>query len=72
MATTSRRHDADRELLGQGLANLVSPLMGGVPATAAIARTAASIRAGATSRLAGFTHAVTVLVVTLAFGGLGG
>jgi SulP family sulfate permease len=72
MAATSRRHDADRELLGQGLANLVSPLMGGVPATAAIARTAAGIRAGATSRLTGITHAVTVLVVTLAFGGLGG
>lgn len=72
MAATSERHDADRELLGQGLANLVSPIMGGVPATAAIARTAAGIRAGGTSRLTGIAHAATVLLVTLVFGGLGG
>lgn len=71
MAPTFARHDPDRELLGQGLANLVSPVMGGLPATAAIARTATGIRNGATSRLTGITHAVTVLTVTLLASGLG-
>lgn len=52
------RHDPDRELVGQGLANLVAPLFGGVPATGAIARTAVNVRAGATSRLAALSHAV--------------
>lgn len=65
MSASSPRHDSDRELIGQGLANLVSPVMGGVPATAAIARTAAGIRNGATSRLSGVVHAATVLVFTL-------
>ncbi len=50
--TVDEHHDPDRELLGQGLANMVVPLFGGVPATAAIARTAVNVRAGATSRLA--------------------
>ncbi|HET7736947.1 MAG TPA: SulP family inorganic anion transporter, partial [Tepidiformaceae bacterium] len=59
MAPTSERHDPDRELRGQGLANLVSPVMGGIPATAAIARTAAGIRSGGDSRLTGVFHAVT-------------
>nr|WP_297806189.1 solute carrier family 23 protein [Tepidiforma sp.] len=72
MAGQRIRHDPDRELRGQGIANLVSPLFGGIPATAAIARTAASIRAGATSRLAGVFHSVTVLIVTLALGPLAG
>lgn len=72
MAGQRIRHDPDRELRGQGIANLVSPLFGGIPATAAIARTAASIRAGATSRLAGVFHSVTVLVLTLALGPLAG
>lgn len=72
MAPTSTRHDPDRELRGQGIANLVSPLMGGTPATAAIARTAAGIRNGGTSRLTGVFHAITVLSATLLFGGLAG
>jgi SulP family sulfate permease len=72
MAPTPERHDPDRELFGQGLANLVSPLMGGIPATAAIARTAAGIRSGAQSRLAGVFHALTVLAATIALGGLAG
>ncbi|MCW2857885.1 MAG: ychM 2 [Marmoricola sp.] len=59
------RHDADRELFGQGLANLVVPLFGGIPATAAIARTAVNVRAGAASRLAAVTHALLLLVVVL-------
>jgi MFS superfamily sulfate permease-like transporter len=59
------RHDPDRELVGQGLANLGSPLFGGIPATAAIARTAVNVRSGATSRLAALTHAVLLLAVVL-------
>jgi MFS superfamily sulfate permease-like transporter len=59
------RHDPDRELLGQGLANLVVPLFGGVPATAAIARTAVNVRSGARSRLAALTHAAVLLVTVL-------
>lgn len=63
--TVGERHDPDRELFGQGLANLVVPVFGGVPATAAIARTAVNVRAGARSRLAAVTHAVVLLVVVL-------
>ena len=47
--TVGQRHDPDRELFGQGIANLVAPLFGGVPATGAIARTAVNARAGAIS-----------------------
>jgi MFS superfamily sulfate permease-like transporter len=63
--SVGRHHDPDRELLGQGLANVVSPIFGGVPATAAIARTAVNVRSGATSRLAALTHAVLLLGVVL-------
>ena len=59
------RHDSDRELFGQGVANLIVPLFGGVPATAAIARTAVNVRSGARSRLAAITHAVALLLVML-------
>ncbi|MDV3207619.1 MAG: sodium-independent anion transporter, partial [Rhodococcus ruber] len=52
------RHDPDRELFGQGLANIAAPLFGGVPATGAIARTAVNVRSGARSRLSALTHAV--------------
>jgi sulfate permease, SulP family len=62
------RHDPDRELFGQGLANLVSPLFGGLPATGAIARTAVNVRSGARTRVAALTHAV-VLVLVVFFGG---
>jgi SulP family sulfate permease len=62
------RHDPDRELFGQGLANLVSPLFGGMPATGAIARTAVNVRAGARTRVAALTHSV-VLVLVVFFGG---
>ena len=64
--TVSERHDPDRELFGQGVANLVVPLFGGIPATAAIARTAVNVRAGAVSRLAAVTHAVVLLAVVFA------
>ena len=63
--SVGQRHDSDRELAGQGLANLVAPLFGGIPATAAIARTAVNVRSGATSRLAALTHAVLLLVIVL-------
>ena len=59
------RHDSDRELLGQGLANLAVPLVGGIPATAAIARTAVNVRSGASSRLAAVVHALVLLTVVL-------
>lgn len=68
MASAEVRYDPDRELFGQGVANIVSPLFGGMPATAAIARTATGIRNGATSRLTGIVHALTVLAATLLLG----
>ena len=64
--TVSNHHDPDRELFGQGIANLASPLFGGMPATAAIARTAVNVRTGARSRLAAVIHSVVLLVVVLA------
>ncbi|MEU8233379.1 SulP family inorganic anion transporter [Actinoplanes sp. NPDC048967] len=64
--TVNERHDPDRELFGQGLANLVSPVFGGIPATAAIARTAVNVRAGARSKLASLTHAAALAVIVLA------
>ena len=66
------RMDPDRELLGQGLANLASPLFGGMPATGAIARTAVNVRAGARTRAASAVHAVTLLLVVLVAGSLVG
>lgn len=60
------RHDPNRELFGQGLANLVAPLFGGMPASAAISRTAVNVRAGATSRLSALTHAVGLGVLAIA------
>jgi SulP family sulfate permease len=62
------RHDSDRELFGQGVANLVSPLFGGIPATAAIARTAVNVRSGASSRLAALTHSFVLLLVVVLLG----
>lgn len=63
---TDTRHDSNQELIGQGLANLVCPLAGGIAATGAIARTAASIRNGARSPVAGLIHTGFLLVVALA------
>jgi SulP family sulfate permease len=67
--SVGHRHDSNRELFGQGLANLVSPVFGGIPATAAIARTAVNVRAGASSRLAAITHSLVLLAVVLAASG---
>lgn len=64
--SVNERHDPDRELFGQGLANVVVPVFGGVAATAALARTAVNVRAGARSRLAAITHSVALMVVIFA------
>ena len=59
------QHQPNRELFGQGLANLAVPFFGGVPATAALARTAVNVRAGANSRLASVSHALFLLIFVL-------
>jgi SulP family sulfate permease len=59
------RHNPNVELVAQGVANVVSPMFGGLPATGAIARTAANIRSGAQSPVAGMIHALTLLVILL-------
>lgn len=64
--SVNEHHDPDRELFGQGLANLMVPMFGGVPATAAIARTAVNVRAGARSRLAAVVHSVVLLAAVFA------
>ena len=58
-------HNPNVELIGQGVANIVSPMFGGLPATGAIARTATNIRAGAESPVAGMIHALTLLCILL-------
>jgi len=59
------RHNPNVELIGQGVANIFSPMFGGLPATGAIARTATNIRSGAQSPVAGIIHAITLLCVLL-------
>ncbi len=59
------RHNPNVELIGQGVANIFSPMFGGLPATGAIARTATNIRAGAQSPVAGIIHALTLLCILL-------
>jgi sulfate permease, SulP family len=60
------RHNSNVELMAQGVANIASPLFGGIPATGAIARTATNIRSGALTPVAGMVHALTLLMVLLA------
>lgn len=62
---TGTRHNSNRELIGQGIANMVTPLFGGIPATGAIARTATNIKNGAVSPMSGIIHGLTVLLVLL-------
>lgn len=62
------RHRPNAELLAQGVANIASPLFGGIPATGAIARTATNIKNGGRTPVAGIIHSVTVLLITLFFG----
>jgi sulfate permease, SulP family len=59
------RHNPNVELVGQGIANVFSPLFGGIPATGAIARTATNVRSGAKTPVAGMVHALTLLCVLL-------
>ena len=63
---SGKRHSANSELLGQGLGNIVAPFFGGITATAAIARSAANLRAGATSPVAAMIHALVVLLALVA------
>jgi SulP family sulfate permease len=60
------RHDSNQELMAQGIANIFSPLFGGIAATGAIARTATSIKSGARTPIAGIIHALTLLAIILA------
>jgi Sulfate permease and related transporters (MFS superfamily) len=66
------RHDSNQELIGQGIANVVTPFFGGFAATGAIARTATNYRNGATSPLAGVVHSVTLLLILLLLAPLAG
>jgi SulP family sulfate permease len=59
------KHNPNQELMGQGIANILSPLMGGLPATGAIARTATNIRSGAKTPISGIVHALTLLAILL-------
>jgi SulP family sulfate permease len=61
------RHDANTELIAQGFANIVCPLFCGLPATGAIARTSANVRTGGRTPVAGVVHAITLLLIVLAF-----
>ncbi|MCM3690515.1 SulP family inorganic anion transporter [Neobacillus niacini] len=64
---TNSKHNSNKELIGQGIANMVTPLFGGIPATGAIARTATNIKNGAVSPLSGIIHGIVVLLVLLFF-----
>jgi SulP family sulfate permease len=59
------RHDPNQELMAQGLANLVVPFFGGMPATGTIARTVTNVRAGASSPVSGLVHALTLVLIVL-------
>ncbi len=66
---SGKRHSANSELLAQGLANVITPFFGGITATAAIARSATNLKAGARSPIAGVVHALVVLLGLLLFAG---
>ena len=72
MHGANEKHDSNRELFGQGLANIVVPFFGGVPATAALARTAVNVRSHAQSKLAAFSHSVILALVVILFAPLVG
>jgi SulP family sulfate permease len=67
---TGYRHDSNMELVAQGIANLLTPLFGGIPATGAIARTATNIKNGGRSPIAGIIHALTLLAIIVFLGKL--
>lgn len=62
------KHDSNNELIGQGIANIISPLFGGLPATGAIARTATNIKNGGRTPIAGIIHAIVLLLIMIFFG----
>lgn len=62
------RHRSNMELIAQGVANIVTPFFGGIPATGAIARTATNVKNGGRTPVAGMIHALTLLLITMAFG----
>ncbi|KRE32675.1 SulP family inorganic anion transporter [Paenibacillus sp. Soil522] len=64
---SAKRHNSNRELIGQGIANLVTPLFGGIPATGAIARTATNVKYGAVSPISGIMHSIVVFLVFIFF-----
>lgn len=61
-----KRHDPNQELMAQGVANIVTPFFGGIPATGTIARTVTNVRAGAKSPISGIVHALTLLLILVA------
>jgi SulP family sulfate permease len=65
---TGTRHRSNMELVAQGVANIASASVGGIPATGAIARTATNVKNGGRTPVAGIIHAMTLLLITLAFG----
>lgn len=67
---TNTRHNSNRELVGQGIANFTAPFFGGVAGTGAIVRTMVNIRAGAKTKLSGIIHGLVLVVVVLFLGGL--
>ena len=67
-----QRHDPNQELMAQGVANMVTPFFGGMPATGTIARTVTNVRAGAATPVAGIVHAVVLLLILLVAAPLAG
>ena len=65
----SERHDSNKELIGQGMANIVTAFFQGIPATGAIARTAVNVRSGAKSRLSSLFHSLTLVLIMFFFAG---
>lgn len=65
---TGSKHDSNTELIAQGIANIASPIFGGIPATGAIARTATNIKNGGKTPVAGIIHAITLLLIMLVLG----
>lgn len=65
---TGQRHKSNMELVAQGVANLIAPLFGGIPATGAIARTATNVKNGGTTPISGVVHALTLLLIMMVFG----
>lgn len=68
--TLGEKHDSNKELIGQGIGNIVAPFFGGIPATGAIARTAVNVRNGGKTKLSGMLHSVFLLVIMFLFADL--